>query len=178
MQWDTALVKSRGLRDVSLQAIAGISSFIPFRTHRNNSDSIFCGTSYFLVNKNLLGLLERVQHNVIIIYVILSRWRYTSESFILLNMFAKSILLFFCRSAVEHLSRSVRALSRSALYYYTNGFRTATRPAPAPARDRCLITTSSPTLVNTYKAIFPTGNYTLLSKTVQEDDPATGKGTI
>lgn len=33
----------------------------------------FCETSYFLVNKNLLGLLERVQHNVIIIYVILSR---------------------------------------------------------------------------------------------------------
>lgn len=56
--------------------------------------------SYFLVSKNLLGLLERVQHNVIIIYVILSRWRYTSESFILLNMFAKSILLFFCRSGV------------------------------------------------------------------------------
>lgn len=74
--------------------------FILFRTHLNNSDNIFCETSYFLVNKNLLGLLERVQHNVIIIYVILSRWRYTSGSFILLNMFAKSILLFFCRSLV------------------------------------------------------------------------------
>lgn len=74
--------------------------FILFRTHLNNLNNIFCETSYFLVNKNLLGLLERVQHNVIIIYVILSRWRYTSGSFILLNMFAKSILLFFCRSLV------------------------------------------------------------------------------
>lgn len=74
--------------------------FILFQTQFNNSDNIFCETSYFLVNKNLLGLLERVQHNVIIIYVILSRWRYTSGSFILLNMFAKSILLFFCRSLV------------------------------------------------------------------------------
>lgn len=44
-----------------------------FETHLNNTDNIFCETSYFLVNKNLLGLLERVQHNVIIIYVILSR---------------------------------------------------------------------------------------------------------
>lgn len=77
-----------------------IPTLILFRTHLNNSDNIFCETSYFLVNKNLLGLLERVQHYVIIIYVILSRWRYTSGSFILLNMFAKSILLFFCRSLV------------------------------------------------------------------------------
>lgn len=77
-----------------------IENFKFYSFFKSFLDNIFCEMSYFLVNKNLLGLLERVQHNVIIIYVILSRWRYTSESFILLNMFAKSILLFFCRSGM------------------------------------------------------------------------------
>lgn len=86
-----------------------------FWSHLNNSDNIFCGTSYFLVNENLLGVPERVQHNVIIIYVILSRWRYTEESFILFNMFAKSILLFFCRSAAASITQRAAALCLSSL---------------------------------------------------------------